>query len=73
MQNANQNGNFQRGICVGAIDFPGLGNWDTQAGTHAYIYKNYGINNQTSAVSAFMMAKHSTSIVRRRIYLVNRP
>ena len=48
VQNANQNGNYQHGICVGAIDFPGLGNWDTQAGTHAFMYGNFGINNQTS-------------------------
>jgi hypothetical protein len=48
VQNANQNGNYQGSICVGAIDFPGLGNFDTQAGTHAFIYGNFGINNQTS-------------------------
>ena len=48
VQNANQNGNYQGGICVGAIDFPGLGDWDTQPGTHAFMYGNFGINNQTS-------------------------
>jgi hypothetical protein len=49
VQDANHNGDFQGGICVGAIDFPGLGNWDTQAGTHAFIHNNYAINNQTPA------------------------
>ena len=41
-QNANQDG-----ICLGAIDFVGLGNYDTNAGTHAYMYGNFALNNQT--------------------------
>jgi hypothetical protein len=52
VQNANRNGDFQAGICVGAIDFVGLGNWDTAAGTHAFQYTNYGINNQVAGCSA---------------------
>ena len=47
LQNANQNGDFQAIICVGAIDYVGLGNFDTAAGTHAYMYTNYGISNQS--------------------------
>ena len=49
VQNSNRNGDFQGGICVGAIDFVGLGNWDTVAGTHAFMFNNYGINNQVSS------------------------
>ena len=40
-QNANQDI-----ICLGAIDFVGLGNIDTAPGTHAFMDNNYGMNNQ---------------------------
>jgi hypothetical protein len=49
VQNANQFGNFSGGICVGAIDFVGLGSFDTAAGTHAFMHNNYGINNQVAS------------------------
>ena len=50
VQNSNRNGDFQGGICVGAIDFVGLTNWDTVAGTHAFMHNNYGMNNQVSGL-----------------------
>ena len=47
--NSALNGDYQGGICVGAIDFVSQGNWDTAAGTHGYMYNNYGIKNQSPA------------------------
>ena len=47
--NSAQNGDYQGSICVGSIDFVELGDWDTNPGTHAYIFNNYGINNQSPA------------------------
>src|SRR5262245_32086835 len=48
LYNSNQNGDYQGGICIGAIDGTNLGNHDTLAGTHVFIYGNFGIKNQTT-------------------------
>jgi hypothetical protein len=52
VEDANHNGDYQGGICVGAIDFTNLGNWDTTEGPHTFLYNNYGINNQSPACAS---------------------
>ena len=50
-QNANQEGAYQGGICVSAIDFVSLGKYNTTAGTHAFMNTNYAMANLVPACS----------------------
>ena len=35
------------GICLGAIDAVGVANWDSNPGTHIYVYGNFAISNNS--------------------------